>query len=131
QVRAGKLQPSVSLERDQSRDQNFFLELAYPATLVPNRDVGVELQGKLADGRLAYALGLYDGTVDGGSTNANADGELELATRLHWRPLAARENGDDLGFGLAGTWGDRGGSPAPYRTVGQQPLFAWAEGVVA
>jgi phosphate-selective porin OprO/OprP len=131
QVQVGKVKLPIGLEREQSREHNLFNEFGYPTSLVPNRDAGVNVQGKLASGALAYYLGAFDGTADGASVITDVDGDREAAGRLFATPFAARDTaGKHLGFGVAGTWGSRAGAPAAYRTIGQQTFFRWRDGVV-
>ena len=126
QVQAGKVKQPVGLERAQSREHSLFAELGYPTALVPNRDIGVDVQGDLAKGRLSYYLGVFDGASDGASVaSADTDDERELAARLLATPVPG------LGLGIGGTYGDREGSaPSPYRTIGLEPFFRWRAGVV-
>jgi phosphate-selective porin len=87
QVQVGKVKLPVGLERAQSREFNSCNEFGYPTSLVPNRDIGANIQGELVDGSLAYYLGVFDGTGDGGSASADTDGDRELAARLFAIPF--------------------------------------------
>ena len=87
-LRVGKFKPPVGLERLQSATDLALVERALPTDLVPNRDVGIQLGGGVAAGRLEYALGIFDGVVDGGSGDLDSADAKELAARLVWRPLA-------------------------------------------
>ena len=130
QVQVGKVKLPIGLEREQSREHNLFHEFGYPTSLVPNRDVGVNVQGKLASGALAYYLGVFDGTADGASVVTDVDADREVAGRLFATPFAGGASaGKHLGFGVAGTYGSRAGAPAAYRTIGQQTFFRWRDGV--
>jgi phosphate-selective porin OprO/OprP len=132
QVQVGKVKLPVGLERAQSREFNSCNEFGYPTSLVPNRDIGANIQGELVDGSLAYYLGVFDGTGDGGSASADTDGDRELAARLFAIPFKGDGESwlENLGFGVAGTWGRRQAAPTAYRTVGQQTFFRWSDGVV-
>ena len=55
-LRAGKFKPPLGLERLQSAIDMVFVERAAPTLLVPNRDVGVQLGGEFAGGKLDYAV---------------------------------------------------------------------------
>lgn len=131
-LRVGKFRPPVGLERLQSAADLTFVARALPTNLVPNRDIGVQLAGDLASGRVGYAVGLFNGTADGASADAEVGGDPEAAARLFLRPFAARDGdpGPDLGIGLAATYGDETGTPAAtglprYRSSGQQTFFAY------
>jgi phosphate-selective porin OprO/OprP len=111
-VQAGKFKGPVGLERLQPDQYNRFLELGFPSSLVPNRDLGVQLSGALLGNRLSYAVGYFDGTVDGSSTDSNAtsdtdnDGKRDWEARLFAQPFL---NSDHfalrgLGFGIGGSY---------------------------
>lgn len=67
QVQAGKFKEPVGLERLQSGRKLLFVERGYPTPLVPNRDVGVQVQGDLLGRSLSYAAGVFNEVADGGS----------------------------------------------------------------
>lgn len=130
-IQFGKVKLPVGLEREQPREHNQFNEFGYPTELVPNRDIGVSLQGRVASDLLSYYLGVFDGTADGASVVTNADSDLELAGRLFLvTETESFGHPIQLGAGVAGTWGSRQGVPTGYRTVGQQTFFRWREGVI-
>jgi phosphate-selective porin OprO and OprP len=131
-LRAGKFKPPVGLERLQSATDLAFIERGAPTLLVPSRDLGLQLGGELADGKVEYALGLFNGVVDGGIGETTSGDDKEVAARIFWRPF--QRSGEppavDLGIGLAATRGDQLGSPtAPqlpsYRSYGAQTFFAY------
>ena len=132
-LRAGKFKPPLGLERLQSATDLVFVERAGPTLLVPNRDLGLQLAGDLAGGRLEYAAGLFNGVIDGGvGDTASTDGK-EVVARLFWRPFQSADGvppAVDLGIGLAASRGEQEGSvsspqlPA-YRTIGQQVFFSY------
>lgn len=132
QVLAGKSKLPVGLERFQSRENNLMTEFGYPTSLVPNRDIGIAVHGAILGGGLDYYLGAFNGTTDGGSSVANADGDETLAARLFARPFkrggpAALQG---LGMGVGGTYGEAGGTPSNYSSVGQRTFYRWLSGVV-
>ncbi len=132
QVQAGKFKEPVGLERLQSGANLLFEERSFPTQLVPNRDVGVQVQGALWDGRLSYALGVFNGVQDGGSNDIEGgDDEKDVAARLFAVPF---KNSDiaavrGLGFGVAGTFGNQDGPLRTFVTPGQQRFFAYRTGV--
>jgi phosphate-selective porin OprO/OprP len=126
QVQAGKVKQPVGLERAQSAENRLFNEFGYPTALVPNRDIGINVQGALGRGALSYYVGVFDGAPDGASVVTDSDDSRELAARLFATPV------EGLGVGIAGTYGSRRGSaPSTYSTVGQQTFFRWRDGVTA
>ncbi len=139
-VQAGKFKVPVGLERLQSGGDLRFVERSYVTnSLLPNRDVGVQLHGDLFEGKLSYAAGIFDGVSDGGSNatnrdNGNSSKDKEYAARLFTEPFKGEDSFlEGLGFGLAGTTSDykRDGYLNPtYRTPGQLSLFTYNAAVV-
>ena len=153
-VQAGKFKGPVGLERLQFSVYNRFVELGLPSDLVPNRDLGVQIAGDVAGGLFSYAVGGFDGTTDGASTDASPDpdvdndyGHLDWEGRIFARPFAKTDNYFLKGFGvgIAGTDANTTGTPgsaaagtlaavasnallATYRTPGQQVFFSYRAG---
>jgi phosphate-selective porin OprO and OprP len=131
-LRVGRFKVPVGLEALQSDAFLPFAERALPSNLVPSRDVGVQLHGELQGGLLSYALGVFNGAVDGGSSDGDDEDGKDAAARLFVHPLrplgvAALEN-LGLGVGLSyGRTGGEGGLPV-YRTSGLQPFFRYRTG---
>lgn len=134
----GKFKPPVGLERLQSATDNRFIERALPTDLVPNRDIGVQLGGDIAGGRINYSVGVFDGVADGTSSDNNptpdfsSDGKGDVAARIFLRPFLLSGNAEltGLGFGVAGTYVHATGSPsntllASYKTSGQQTFYGY------
>ena len=112
-VRAGKFKPPVGLERLRSATAMTFALRGLPTTIVPNRDLGVEIFGDLAGRRLEYALGVFNGVPDGGSSDQDSNKDKELAARLFFKPFAESTGPlAGLGFGIAGTSGKHSGTVA-------------------
>lgn len=136
-LRVGKLKGPIGLERLQSGGATALIERGFPTELAPNRDLGAQLQGELAAGRVTYAAGVFNGTPDGRDAPAtDPDGELELAARLFLEPWKNDANAlSGLGFGLAASSGDKQGSGnnflPRYRTPGQNIFFNYRAAVLA
>ncbi|QSQ24806.1 porin [Pyxidicoccus parkwayensis] len=137
-LRAGKAKPAVGLERLQSATNIIFLERALPTNLVPNRDIGLQLQGELAGGALSYALGAYNGAPDGASTDTNLEDSFDLIARVFAQPFKAGgpKQLSGLGVGVAATNGQAFGSATStglsvLRTTGQQTFFSYRTGATA
>lgn len=131
QLQIGKFKEPVGLERLQSGANLLFVERGYPTQLVPNRDVGVQLHGQLWNGALNYAVGVFNGTADGGSGDIEtADNDKDVAARIFAHPF---KNTDieplrGLGLGVAGTIGNQLGALRGFTTPGQQRFFAYRTG---
>lgn len=133
QLLAGKSKMPVALEREQSREWNLMNEFGYPTTLAPNRTVGLAVHGSVWDTNLDYYLGAYNWAPDGATSTLSASGDANLVGRLFARPFSQQIDKKalrGLGFGIAGTQGNGGGTPSNYNTVGQLPFYRWRTGVV-
>lgn len=136
QLQAGKFKSPVGLEELQSDPVTLFNERALPNNLVPNRDIGFQLQGNAWDGTLTYAAGVFDGVGDGRSiATTDLDDEREFAGRLFALPFKPTEIDPlrSLGVGVGGTFGDQektgaNALPSGYLTDGQQTFFSYRSG---
>lgn len=138
-VRAGKFKPPLSLERLQSATDLMFVERGAASALAPRRDLGVQVGGELAGGRLEYQAGLFNGSVDDSvAENAGVDGK-DVDGRIFWQPFRKPDAPPDLdlGIGLAASHGDTVGSPTAtglptYRSTGNATIFTYrSDGTVA
>jgi len=131
QTQIGKFKQPFGIERLQSGASLTFIERGVPNTIVPNRDIGVQLWGNWREGLLTYQLAAFNGVNDGGSTDGDNNDGKDAVARVFvqpfqdttWTPLAG------FGIGLAGSLGKANGSPAAYKTVGQQTFFTYASNV--
>ncbi len=138
-VRVGKFKTPFGIERLQSASDLRFVERGLPNNLVPNRDLGIQLHGDVLGGTLNYAVGLFNGVLDGGSSEASNDAEnntdKDLAARLFAQPFFNSDNFylRGLGLGVSATYVDqRADAAAPllpaYRTPGQLSAFNYRTG---
>ncbi|MES1146912.1 MAG: porin [Solimonas sp.] len=124
-VTAGKFKAPIGLERLQTDAYNRFVELSYPSSLVPNRDIGVQFSGSVLKGVVNYAVAYTNGVIDGSGSDSNptsdtdTDGKHETSARVFLLPFANSGNFylRGLGIGLAGSLGSKQGS-ATLSTVG-------------
>jgi len=134
QVTAGKFKSPVGLERLQSANDIRFVSRAFPTSLAPNRDLGLQVAGNLLDDRVSYAAAWLNGSNDGSSSDAFGDVDLnddkEWAARLFAHPFAESEHFAlrGLGVGIAGTYTDQAGTATQpllpsYRTPAQATFF--------
>ena len=136
-VRIGKVKGPIGLERLQGGGALAFVERGLPTELAPNRDIGAQLQGEVADKTLSYTLGAYNGAVDGrDAATSNPDDTFEYAGRLFWEPFKNSETArGTLGLGVAASVGDTYGAGTSflprYRTPGQQTFFSYGSNVAA
>jgi phosphate-selective porin OprO/OprP len=116
----------------QSGANLLFVERGFPTQLIPNRDVGFQLQGDLFGGALSYAAGVFNGVADGGSGDfETADDDKDAAGRIFTHPFKNTGIGPlkGLGIGVAGTYGNQEGALRTLVSPGQQRFFGYRSGV--
>jgi phosphate-selective porin OprO/OprP len=130
-LRFGKTKPPVGQERLASATELLFIERALPTALVPNRDVGLYAYGDLTPW-LAYQAGVFNGVIDGGSTDGDATDSKDLVGRLVVTPFrgTTHERLQTLGVGVAVTGGRELGTVAApalaqFRSGGQLVWFRY------
>jgi phosphate-selective porin OprO/OprP len=129
-LRVGKFKPPIGLERLQSATDVRFVERGLPTSLVPNRDVGVQLFGDLAGARVQYQVGAFDGAPDAAISDGDVSTGKDVVGRVFLRPFATLTSAPDVGVGVAGSSGTEQGtltatSLPSYKTTGQLPLFRY------
>ena len=131
-IRVGKAKVPFGLEFLQTDSQMFFGERGLPTQLAPNRDVGLQAYGSMASGVVTYAVGAFNGTVDGGTTDSDNNDEKDFAGRLFVQPfrLSGLDAMQNLGVGMAATYGAAQGTAASpslpsLKTSGQQTFFSY------
>jgi phosphate-selective porin OprO/OprP len=137
-VTVGKFKVPVGLERIQSVNDTRFVERAFPTSLLPNRDIGVQLGGDVAGGVFNYNIGYTNGVTDGSSSDSLPNPDVEndskgdVEARVFFQPFLSSDNFAlrGLGFGVGGTYVDSTGSPTnallpTYRTPGQATFFSY------
>jgi phosphate-selective porin OprO and OprP len=135
QLRFGRFKTPIGLEQLQSDSWAFFVERSMVTGLVPMRDVGVQLFGDLADGRLSYAFAIQNGVADGASASnaGDYDDGKDFAARIFAHPFKNLDSPiSGLGVGAAATWGEQETAAAltsGYRTDAQQVFFRYRNGV--
>jgi phosphate-selective porin OprO and OprP len=134
-IRAGKAKTPFGMERLHSASNILFLERALPTTLVPNRDVGVQVLGDISGGLVSYLAGVMNGIPDGASADLDTTDSKDVAGRFVVRPFTKLPESSPvrgLGLAISGSRGRQSGAAAlpSYRTVTlQQPFFSYAAGV--
>jgi phosphate-selective porin OprO and OprP len=137
-VTAGKFKPSVGLERLQTEADLRFMERGLPTSLVPNRDLGVQLSGDFVGGLVSYQVGYFNGVTDGNSSDSLPSPDVEsdtggdYAARVFFQPFINSSNFNLRGFGvgIGSTWQDIPGSAAntylsTYKSPGQINVFSY------
>ena len=137
-LRSGKDKTPVGYELLINDPALVFPERSLVSLLVPNRDVGFQAQGDLADGKLVYAGGIFNGNpVDGQLSTADVDvnSGKDLAGRVVFYPFRSASEPHhalaNFGFHLGGSTGDQSGPLPTFRTTTGQTLFAFPASVTA
>ena len=117
QLKVGKQKTPFGLERLQGDADGKFIERGLPNNLVPNRDIGLQLHGLVANNTVEYAVGIFNGVIDGNSSDSFTNGDTdnnndkEFVARVFSNPFKNSPGLlQGLGFGLAGTYSDFSGS---------------------
>lgn len=132
-VRSGKYKVPYSLETLQAAAAVPFVERSIGNNLAVLRDVGVMLLSGPDRSGVEWELGVFNGAVDNGAPDGDADDKKEVAARVFFQPYLSRPNSRlrGLGFGVAATAG-RTTEPLTgqvYRTASRTPFFRYADGV--
>jgi phosphate-selective porin OprO/OprP len=124
-LRIGKMKGPVGLERLMSGQTTPFMERAFPTQLLPNRDIGLQIYGDLPGARLSYAVGVFDGVPDVGSTDGDTEDHKEFEGRVFALPFhgSGLHLLEGLGIGIGGTYGEAGPAMPQYSTSGQRVFF--------
>jgi phosphate-selective porin OprO/OprP len=130
-IRTGKDKTPVGYELLTGDAGLLFPERSLASSLVPNRDVGVQAQGDLAGGRIAYAGGLFNGVADGTSSTTDLDvnNDKDLAGRIVVQPFRGAEATrpfSGLGFHLGASRGTQSGAVPSFKTSIGQTYFSYA-----
>jgi phosphate-selective porin OprO and OprP len=132
QLQFGKYKGPVGLERLQSATAMWFVERALPTQLVPNRDLGIMLQGVIREGLINYQLAWMNGVPDGASSaDTDTGDDKDIVARIFFQPFqdTSIEPLQGLGVGFATSYGHEEGNPGSFKTSGQQTFFAFRSDV--
>ena len=131
-LRAGKTKVPFGLERLQSALDLLFVEREAATNIAPNRDIGLMMTSEPLDGLVSWSAGLWNGVVDGGSSDADTGNGKDGSARVFVQPFLRTSSAVFRGFGIgvAATYGRNDGTPAvpalaSYRTPGQSVFFAY------
>ncbi len=120
-ITAGQFKSPVGLEYLKYTPYDSFVELSLASQLVPGRDEGVQLSGRVLGGILFYQVGIFNGGIDGAANdyndeNSGKDGEA----RILIAPFATSTIGwlADFNVGISGTFGKENGSAAGLTVAG-------------
>ena len=126
-LRAGKFKMPVGLERLRSGFALTIPERSLATQLIPNRDVGLQLWGDVAGGKLSYAAAVFNGVADAATQDGDTDDGKEFAGRVFSHPFAGSGIGPlaGMGLGLGVSRGKTSNLPN-YSTTGDTTFFAYS-----
>ena len=134
-LRAGKFTPPLGFERLQAASDNTFAEYGLTSNLHPPRDLGLQLTGDIANETFHYAVGVFNGAVDGANKEVDSTSHKDVDARVFIQPFKTGniELLRNFGFGVAGSygekWGDSTASNLPaFRSAGQNTIFSYSTG---
>jgi len=134
-LRVGKDKSPVSFDRLQSGTALLFLERSATTYAAPNRDLGLQLVGKIGKGLVDYQIGLWDGAPDGATVEQDSDDGFDLAGRITFQPFVGSDIAalKDLLIGASGSFGSAKGTfatpqVAAPRSSGRAAWFKFAAG---
>jgi len=107
-LRVGKYPAPISEERLTPAPALPFVSTTFASFLLPSRETGIAVYGKLCAGRLSYNLSLSDGSVAGFNVDTAVDSGKQLIARLFVEPFRGVPGGflERLGVGLGASTGD-------------------------
>jgi phosphate-selective porin OprO and OprP len=133
-ITAGRFKVLFGLETLQSDAATNLITRGLPSALTPSRDVGVQASGDVLNGALSYAIGVFNGPVDGASNTTDNGDDKDGFARLFATPFKSSDQVglQGLGFGIAVSYGHQDGTsgaatnslPA-YRTPGGNAFFTY------
>jgi phosphate-selective porin OprO/OprP len=134
-LRTGKYKAPLDLERLQNDRDLEFSERSEIQNLVPNRDYGADLHGRLLEGRIFYDAALMNGVPNNtASVDSDINDGKDFVGRIFATPFELSEWPwlKNLGFGFAGSYGnERGSTTSVYKTYGMSTWFSYNPGVTA
>lgn len=129
-IRIGKDKTPVGYELMQGDANLWFPERSLATSLVPNRDIGAELVGDVAKGRLSYQAGVFGGVPDGASTTTELDtnNAKDVAGRIVITPFRTMTSSALKGFGVhvGASAGNQIGALPSFKTSVGQTYFSYA-----
>jgi phosphate-selective porin OprO and OprP len=130
-IRVGKAKAPFGIERLHGAAGLLFVERALPTTVVPDRDIGVQVLGDVAGGVFSYQGALMNGVVDGGTQDLDTNTAKDLVGRIVVRPWRRNRRHPlaGLGVALAGSHGLQPTALPVFRTAGFQTFFSYSGAV--
>jgi phosphate-selective porin OprO/OprP len=130
-VRLGKDKTPIGMEVLYSDPGLLFPERSLASSLLPNRDVGVQVLGDLGAQKATYALGVFNGIPDGSSSSTDVDTNSgkDVAGRLVVQPFRRESDPgalNNFGVHVGASHGQETGALPSFKTSGGQTYFSYA-----
>jgi len=133
-ITAGRFKVPFGLEMLQGDTNTAFVARGLPSGLSPTRDAGFQVSGDVLNGALNYAVGIFNGAVDGGNKDTDTNDDKDGIARVWATPF--KDSGIDglntLNLGFAASHGYEKGTGAvatnnlpTYKTPGNNTFFTY------
>jgi phosphate-selective porin OprO/OprP len=144
-ITAGRYKVPFGLENLQSDTNTAFITRGLPTALVPVRDAGFQVSGDLLGNTVGYAIGVFNGPIDGGNRDPDTNDDKDVIGRLWLTPFRTTDLPalNQLSVGIAGAIGQEEGTYnaagtavtstnlAGYRTPGNNVFFNYSGSTIA
>jgi len=132
-LKVGKFKTPLGLEALRSDTDSSFAERSLASDLVPLRELGAQVSGSFLQKSINYAVGYFDGTVDGSNGNFTWRQGNEGVARIFALPFKMTRLNflQGLGIGIAGSYGQEHGALPSFKTMGQNSFFKYTSTAVA
>lgn len=129
-VRVGKQKPLFSYDRFLLIAAMPMIERGMSTNVATDRDTGVQVLGDVVGGLVSYSAFVGNGTIDGGSSEVDANESKDVVARLILHPWARRRGSalNTLSFGIAGNTGVQPSALPSFPSPARQTFFAYAAG---
>lgn len=131
--RCGQFKSPLSQERLQSTPNLLFDDFGYTASLAPNRDIGLQLSGKIFNGVLNYQAAFLNGAQDGSSSTGDSSDSKEVVIRLLVAPFTTNKSCflNSLKLGVGASWSEHDQEePGSVKTSGNTKVFTYNDDIV-
>ncbi len=130
--RIGKFKTPIGLEVLRSDRDLTFSERSLVSDLVPLRDLGAQVESSFLQDAIVFEVGYFSGARNGTNANFEWRGTYDGVARVFVRPFAATNSAaQNLGIGIAASFGHNHGAIPELKTVGQQTFFRYASSVIS
>jgi phosphate-selective porin OprO/OprP len=128
-LRLGLFKTPLSLERWRSDPSRDFVEMGYTTSLVTDRDTGAWLELADPDQAILFGAGVFNGSADTiGTITSDSNDPKDAVAKIFLHPFRffGVTSLRDVGFGIAGSYGDHSGSVlSSVKSLGQAAVLSY------